>query len=338
MKKRLISSLFLTFVLGTLLGQAGEPFPGFTFSPTGGGQAPLTITLTNLSTPNATSFVWQFPGGTPSSSTAQHPTVTYNTPGDFSITLTASNAMGSNTVTQTNVVHVTGGGSSTCSFDVSDITVSASGGNVTVVVTDEDGCTATATLNVTVTGGGTGCTPVQVISFPEDITISNTTSPSFTVVIADNPANHTFAWTPTFPPQMGMCSTCPTYFIWDGNLSPAGSPYKFEVIIDAATACWQKFTFYVTVVPGSPTPVIEPGGNDEIGVAIKPNPSSGEFLVEVPAGIYYATVTDESGRVAKNQNINGDFSLDISSEPQGIYFLTITSTDGRRTVSQLVKQ
>ena len=50
-----------------------------------------TVTFTNLSSPNATSFLWTFEGGTPPTSTAVNPTVTYNTAGTFDVTLQASN-------------------------------------------------------------------------------------------------------------------------------------------------------------------------------------------------------------------------------------------------------
>ncbi|MEO6165896.1 MAG: M43 family zinc metalloprotease [Chitinophagales bacterium] len=48
----------------------------------------------------ATSWLWNFPGGTPSSSTEQSPAVVFNEPGTHSITLTASNATGSNSVSK----------------------------------------------------------------------------------------------------------------------------------------------------------------------------------------------------------------------------------------------
>jgi PKD repeat protein len=70
------------------------------------GCAPLSVQFTSTSSANATSFAWQFSGGTPATSTAQNPTVTYSTPGSYSVTLTVTNAAGSNTNTQTNVVQV----------------------------------------------------------------------------------------------------------------------------------------------------------------------------------------------------------------------------------------
>ncbi|MBV6441436.1 MAG: PKD domain-containing protein [Haliscomenobacteraceae bacterium CHB4] len=81
------------------------PTAGFSASPTSG-CAPLTVQFTNQSSPNVTSWNWQFPGGSPSSSTAQNPVVVYNTPGTYSVTLTVSNAAGSNTATQNNYITV----------------------------------------------------------------------------------------------------------------------------------------------------------------------------------------------------------------------------------------
>ncbi|MCG3167531.1 MAG: hypothetical protein POELPBGB_03323 [Bacteroidia bacterium] len=57
---------------------------------------------------DATSWEWSFPGGTPSASTDQNPTITYNTSGTYSVTLTASNNTGSDSYTRTNYVNVSG--------------------------------------------------------------------------------------------------------------------------------------------------------------------------------------------------------------------------------------
>ncbi|MBD3288621.1 PKD domain-containing protein, partial [candidate division KSB1 bacterium] len=50
------------------------------------GCAPLTVNFTDQST-NAQSWYWKFPGGTPTSSTQQNPTVTYSTPGTYHVAL-----------------------------------------------------------------------------------------------------------------------------------------------------------------------------------------------------------------------------------------------------------
>lgn len=53
-----------------------------------------TILFDGSSSSNATSFIWSFPGGTPSSSTSSSPVITYSSPGTFTATLTVSNSCG----------------------------------------------------------------------------------------------------------------------------------------------------------------------------------------------------------------------------------------------------
>ena len=63
------------------------------------GCAPLTVQFTNQSQ-GATSWSWQFQGGTPATSTLNNPTVTYNIPGSYDVTLIVTNSSGSNNETK----------------------------------------------------------------------------------------------------------------------------------------------------------------------------------------------------------------------------------------------
>ncbi|HLP60548.1 MAG TPA: PKD domain-containing protein, partial [Candidatus Deferrimicrobium sp.] len=65
-----------------------------------------SVNFTDQSTNNPTSWSWTFEGGTPATSTARNPTVTYNTPGTFDVTLIASNAQGSDTETKIDYMNV----------------------------------------------------------------------------------------------------------------------------------------------------------------------------------------------------------------------------------------
>ena len=95
---------------GTPDGPSGSgpvaPTANFTGSPTtvaiGG-----SVSFTDTSSGSPTSWSWSFSGGTPSSSTAQNPTVTYNSEGTFDVSLTATNAQGSDTETKTDYITVT---------------------------------------------------------------------------------------------------------------------------------------------------------------------------------------------------------------------------------------
>lgn len=65
-----------------------------------------TILFEDISSNFPRQWQWQFPGGTPSTSTAQHPRVQYDTPGTYSVGLAVSNNLGSNAGTAQNYIQV----------------------------------------------------------------------------------------------------------------------------------------------------------------------------------------------------------------------------------------
>lgn len=65
-----------------------------------------SVNFTDASSNNPTSWSWSFSGGTPSSSSSQNPTVTYNTPGTYNVSLTATNSAGSNSYTRSSYITV----------------------------------------------------------------------------------------------------------------------------------------------------------------------------------------------------------------------------------------
>ncbi len=97
------------------------------------GNAPLSVQFSDLSTNNPTSWEWQFLGGNPESATEQHPIVVYNTPGTYPVSLTVSNATGSNTTTLPNYITVLGSGSNTA--PIAAFTASIFEGPAPLVVT-----------------------------------------------------------------------------------------------------------------------------------------------------------------------------------------------------------
>ncbi len=65
-----------------------------------------SVQFTDQSTNNPNQWDWTFDGGTPSSSTQQNPGITYNVAGTYTVSLTVTNAMGSNTETKTAYITV----------------------------------------------------------------------------------------------------------------------------------------------------------------------------------------------------------------------------------------
>lgn len=62
------------------------------------------VTFTDKSAGNPTSWLWSFPGGTPSTSTEQNPVVTYNSEGVYPVTLSVSNAEGGDVITKSSYI------------------------------------------------------------------------------------------------------------------------------------------------------------------------------------------------------------------------------------------
>ena len=82
---------------------AVAPVASFTGTPTSG-TAPLTVSFTDASTNSPTSWYWTFGDG--STSTAKSPSHAYSTAGTYTVSLTATNAGGSNTLTRTGYITV----------------------------------------------------------------------------------------------------------------------------------------------------------------------------------------------------------------------------------------
>jgi PKD repeat protein len=82
----------------------GAPTVAFIASPLSG-DAPLTVDFTDQSTDGPTTWSWDF--GDTSSSTTQHPSHTYTSPGTYDVTLTVTNADGSGSLTKSAYITVT---------------------------------------------------------------------------------------------------------------------------------------------------------------------------------------------------------------------------------------
>jgi PKD repeat protein len=101
-----------------------------------------TVSFTDMSSNIPTSWAWTFTGGSPSSSTAQNPSIVYNTPGTYPVTLVATNATGSNSLTMSGYITVN-------SNVTPAISISLTGGSNPM-------CTgASASFSATVSNGGT---------------------------------------------------------------------------------------------------------------------------------------------------------------------------------------
>ncbi len=101
-----------------------------------------TIQFFDNSTASPTSWSWTFPGGTPGNSSLENPTVTYNSNGTYNVTLVATNASGSNTITKNGYITVGASGTEIV------LTDDLSGGLANWTVTNPDGSTTWQAISV----------------------------------------------------------------------------------------------------------------------------------------------------------------------------------------------
>ncbi len=163
---------YLAFEVGD--AQPVAPTADFVGTPTSG-EYPLAVQFSDLSSGDPTSWSWTFgDGGT---STAQNPSHTYTAAGVYTVSLTATNAQGSDTATKTGYITVTEPGANPTTTHVEDMSVTRrkSGPNYlgvcTVTVFDDFG---QAVSNATVTATYDG---------PNSGTVSGTTGGDGTVVL-----------------------------------------------------------------------------------------------------------------------------------------------------------
>lgn len=132
-----------------------------------------SVQFTDQSTNTPTTYNWSFPGGTPAASTQPSPSITYNTAGTYNVTLSVSNAYGSDQMVMSSAVVV----NASPNVQVNNATVNLCNGNSASLVasgaqnyvwspaTGLSGTTgasvnASPTGNITYTVAGTtaGCT------------------------------------------------------------------------------------------------------------------------------------------------------------------------------------
>ncbi|RMG80449.1 MAG: PKD domain-containing protein, partial [Chloroflexi bacterium] len=115
------------------------PTANFSANPTTG-QAPLAVQFTDASTGDAPlSYAWDFDGDGVTDSTDQNPLFTYNNPGDYTVTLTVSNAAGSSSANA--VISVSAAPATPPDGDISFTSERAGNGDVFFMMQDGSGIT-----------------------------------------------------------------------------------------------------------------------------------------------------------------------------------------------------
>lgn len=97
----------MTLVGGPAVGPTPPPIPVVDFVADNTNPGPSgAVQFTDLSTNAPNSWLWSFPGGTPSSSTSQNPKIIYGATGTYDVTLQAGNTGGTGSLTKPNYINV----------------------------------------------------------------------------------------------------------------------------------------------------------------------------------------------------------------------------------------
>lgn len=233
-------SLYIAIIMGAMSAHA-QPTAAFSGTPLSG-CSPLIVVFQDQSTGGPATWSWDFGNG--NTSTIQNPTATYFTPGTYTVTLTVTNAAGSNTLTRSQYVTVyespaadfTANNTSGCfplRVQFTDISSPGNGNTNTTWLWDFGNGTTSTLQNpfVTYTTAGSftvtlrvtndkGCS--RTITRPNYITVTNGVTAAFTntlPTVCNPPVSISFTNNSTGPPTLSY-----QWDFGDGNFSTAASP------------------------------------------------------------------------------------------------------------------
>jgi PKD repeat protein len=277
----------------------------------------------------ATSRVWTFPGGTPSTDTSKIPTVVYNTAGSYDVSLTLTNAAGTHTKTITGMVTVSPVSTGNPSFPFSegfeggvfpsandwhtwdsnagsfwDVNNSAAAtGQYSINMYNYQGANKGPDEFVTNAFNLSNVTATS-LSFKLAYATKNTTSTNDDKLVVSFSTNCGQTWTPRYTKAGATLQT--TVASVPGDFLPLASQWRTEVINLAATSVSTKpnvrfrfeFTYdsgnniYIDDINLTGTVGIDEVNADNSNVTVYPNPSSSFTYVDFTMTVTSDVVID----------------------------------------------
>ncbi|MFN4122233.1 MAG: S8 family serine peptidase [Flavobacteriales bacterium] len=302
------------------------------------------ITFTNQSTNAPQSYLWSFPGATPASSTAVNPTVTYNTPGTYTVELTASNAIGSDTETRLNYITVhpqpvltaAAEPSETCKGNT--VTLTASGANtytwfpVSGLTQGNTGATVAASPNNTITYTVNGASAQGCISTAQ-VTVTILDAPTIPV-ISYNEEQNILSTNALAPNYQWLLNNVPI----TGANGPTHTPtqsgnYSVEVLFN--NGCGSRSSSINVVFTG----IADAAANQ---LLIFPNPNDGRFMIKLnDQHTYHVEVYNMLGalvgRLSISNQQDNQTSADFSYLESGVYILRVIDQKGKASALRFTK-
>lgn len=320
-----------------------------------------------------TSWSWNFPGGTPSTSTDSFPAVVYNSPGVYDVSLTASNSAGSSSFTRTGYIRVTGTPAMSPPYMESFEFANTFPGTDGYVTNPDNGITWTRFTNVASAGSASiGInnyinTSGQVDKwFMPSIDFSNVSSPYMEIKVANAQRfsssndelriagsvncgrtwNYRYTRSGTSLSTAGIVSNSftPNSTQWRTdliNLQPFGLKPNVRLMFENISNGGNNT--YIDEINISGTMVgVDEIEEIELGFALYPNPGAGkttvQFLLKDGQGVEL-NLRDVTGRLVSsiiNQELHsGSHEYQIPVQTPGIYFVDLIA-GGKRHVRKLV--
>jgi PKD repeat protein len=312
-----------------------------------------TVSFTDQSTGIPTSWAWSiapatgwaYAGGTTASS--QNPQVTFNTAGQYSVTLTATNAQGSDAETKTNYIIVaqstgpcTPSVTSTCDEYIQNVTLNTinnttacTSGGYAAYLNSSTSLTKGMQYSVTVTPAvgatiGQAYTNDEIavwIDFNNDFTFSSTERVGYVLVAAGWSNQLTF----TVPTTAITGSVRMRVRISYSVVAENGAP-----IDPCAVATYGETEDYTVNITASGGVGIEE--NTLTYASIYPNPFENELIVDLSAvteQVTEITLLDITGKVVKSIKAveNTSTTLDMSNLASGLYHIVVSGNNSSIT-------
>jgi len=308
-----LPALLILLIIAALPLQA-QVTAYFTAAPLSG-CAPLRVEFTNQSV-NSIEWDWDFGDG--ETSFLQNPVHYYTQPGTYSVTLTAYGAGGSDTITKTNLVTVTGFEIEVSVTDAScgqangsiDVTVNSSAPPVTyswsngatsqdmsslaagsyrVTVSDGSGCVFTETYHVETSGNITITGTVQHV-------LPGVHNGSIQLSVSGGSAPYSYSWSNGETGSIVDGLSAGTYCVTVSDANGCSADKCF--LIETAQGCNLTITGSVhDATAGAANGSIEPfvsGGTQPYSYSWS-NGETGRIIDGLPTGTYCLTVTDANG-------------------------------------------
>lgn len=292
-----------------------------------------SITIIDESDEDPTNWAWSFPGGFPTSSTQQNPTVSYSTSGNYTVQLIASNALGADTVTKTNYIHVDA--RPIALFDIYNVSCPGSNDGALVVSDSLQGLgtilwstgstsanlsqleAGTYTVTLTNTAGCSSTKQVQVASPPnfqiglnlEDATSATNADGEVTILINGGEGPFSFN-------------------ITGNNITPITdsiaylSPGTYQATVFDANGCMRTQSFTMNLTVGVQDVIEMPQ------LQVSPNPFSENVVIysDSPAEVIIYNI---SGKIVHRAHINAKESLNWGSKAiAGTYIIELSTEQG----------